>query len=198
MCSWHGKNHYPVSNQLSKQNNWNKDLFKVNSQCIGIIMQTKQHKWCMLMTLNRSLCNRNMQWLVNTSLLKVICRSICLCKLAYPVIYRLTLNKSDLHQTSKILNIILKQLPSISAIRTTIYEMTWSLSSVLTWHRPVQLKLNSDVNWTIKLNKKQIKASVKQNGIRWCQQCKKPCIRQNRAWLAQRLWTENKLCKEHK
>ena len=115
-----------------------------------------------------------MQWLVNTSLLKVICRGVWLCKLTYPVIYRLTMNKSDLRQTSKILNIILKQLPSISAIRTTIYEMTRSQSSVLALDRSVQLKLNSDVNWTIKLSQKQIRASVKQNGIRWCQQCNKP------------------------
>ena len=46
-----------------------------------------------------------MRWLVNTSLLKVICTGICLCKLTYSVIYRLTLNKSDLRQRSKILNV---------------------------------------------------------------------------------------------
>ena len=118
-----------------------------------------------------------MQWLVNTTLLKVICRGVCLCKLTYPVIYRLILNKSDQRQTSKILNIIQKQLSSISAVRTTIYKMTWSLSSVLTFHRSKQLKLNSDVNWTIKLSQKQIRESAKQNGIRWCQQCSKPGAR---------------------
>ena len=91
-----------------------------------------------------------------------------------PVFYRLTLNKSDLRQRIKILNIIEKQLPSISAISTTIYEMTWTLSLVLTLHRSVQLELNSDVSWTIKLSQKQIRASVKQNGIRWCQQSNKP------------------------
>ena len=48
----------------------------------------------------------HMQWLINTSLLKVICRGVWLCKLTYPVIYRLTLNKSDLRQTSNILSII--------------------------------------------------------------------------------------------
>ena len=101
-----------------------------------------------------------MQWLINTRLLKVICRDVWLWKLTCPVIYRLTLNKSDLRQTSK--------------IRTTIYEMIWSLSSVLTLHRSVQLKLNSDVRWTIKLSHKQIRASAQQNGIRWCQQCNKP------------------------
>ena len=115
-----------------------------------------------------------MQWLVNTTLLKVLCRGVWLCKLTYPVIYRFILNKSDQRQTSKILNIIQKQLSSISAIRTTIYKMTWSLSSVLTFHRSKQLKLNSDVNWTIKLSQKQIRESAKQNGIRWCQQCSKP------------------------
>ena len=114
-----------------------------------------------------------MQWLVNTSLLKVICRGIWLCKLTYPVIYRLTLNKSDLHQTNTILNIY-KQWPPISAIRTTIYEMPWSLSSMLTLHRSVQLKLNSDVNWTIKLSQNQVRANTKQNSIRWCQQFSKP------------------------
>ena len=41
---------------------------------------------------------------------------------------------------------------------------------VLTLHRSVQLKLNSDVYWTIRLSQKQIRASAKQNGIRWCQQ----------------------------
>ena len=39
---------------------------------------------------------------------------------------------------------------------------------VLTLHRSVQLKLNSDVNWTIRLSQKQRRASAKQNGIRWC------------------------------
>ena len=48
---------------------------------------------------------KHMQWLVNTSLLKFICRGIWLCKITYPVICRLTLNKSDLHQTNAILNI---------------------------------------------------------------------------------------------
>ena len=52
--------------------------------------------------------------------------------------------------------------------------MTCSLSSVLTFHRSVQLKLNTDVNWTIKLSQKQIRANTKQNGIRWCQQCNIP------------------------
>ena len=52
--------------------------------------------------------------------------------------------------------------------------MTWSLSSVLTLDRSVQLKLNSDVNWTIKLSQKQIRVSAKQNTIRWCWQCNKP------------------------
>ena len=52
--------------------------------------------------------------------------------------------------------------------------MTWSMSSMPTFHRSEQLKLNSDVNWTIKLSQKLIRASAKQNGIRWCQQCNKP------------------------
>ena len=44
---------------------------------------------------------------------------------------------------------------------------------MLTLHRSVQLKLDFDVNWTTKLSKKQISASAKQNGIRWCQKCNK-------------------------
>ena len=128
-------------------------------------------------------------------MLKVICRGIWLCKLTYRVIYRLMLNKSELRQTSTIPNIY-KQWPWISAIRTTIYKMTCSLSSMLTLYRSVQLKLNAFVNWTMKRSKKQIKACGKQNGIRWCQQCNKPgAISRNRAWLAQRLWTETNMWK---
>ena len=89
-----------------------------------------------------------------TSLLKVKCRGIWLCKLTYLVINMLTLNKSDLHQTNTMMNIY-KQWPAISPIRTTIYEMPWSLSSVLTLHRSMQLKLNADVNWTVKRTQKQ-------------------------------------------
>ena len=51
--------------------------------------------------------------------------------------------------------------------------MKLSPSSVLTLHRLVQLKLNPDVNWTIKLSQKQIRASAKKNGIRWRQQWNK-------------------------
>ena len=40
------------------------------------------------------------------------------------------------------------------------------------------------------------KACAKQNGIRWCQQCNKAdAIGRNRAWLAQRLWTETNYVK---
>ena len=128
--------------------------------------KTKQHQWCILMILDISSCSRNIQCVINTSLLKVICRDVCLCKLTYPVIYRLTLSNSDLPQRSKILNIIQKQLHSISTIRITIYEMTLSLPAVLTCNRSVQLKQNSNVNWTVKLSQKQIRASAKQNSIR--------------------------------
>ena len=123
----------------------------------------------MLMTLDR-----HMQWLVNTSLPEVTCRCVWLSKVTYPVTYRLTLNKSDLLQTSNILTIIYKQLPSISAIRATIYEITWSLPLVPTLHKLVQLKWNSDVNRTIELSQKQIRGNAKQNSIRWCQQSNKP------------------------
>ena len=161
MCCWHKTNHYLVSKQHSKQNNCNNDLLQV----IGI-MQTKRHRWCMLMTLDRSLCSRN------------------LC--------------NDLLQRRKILNIIWKQLPSISAIRATIYKLTWSLSSVITLHRSVQLKPNSDVNGTIKLSQKQIptRCEVKRHKVvPTMEQTRRN--RQNRARFAQRLWTENKLCKEY-
>ena len=115
-----------------------------------------------------------MQWLVNTSLLKFICRDVWLCNLTYPVIYRLILTKSDLCETSNILSITYKQLHLISALKTTINEMIWSPSSALALHRSVQLKLNSDVKWAIKLIQKQIRTNAKQNGIRWYQQCDKP------------------------
>ena len=102
MWCWCGKNHYLVSKKCSKQNNWNNDLLKVKSHCKGI-MQTKWHWCCMLMTLDRSICSRNIQWLVKTSLLKkILCRGIWLCQLTYPAIYRQTMNKSDLWQTSTI------------------------------------------------------------------------------------------------
>ena len=71
---------------------------------------------------------------------------------------------------------------------TALYEMPWSLSSMLTLlTKSVRLKLNADVNWTIKLNQKQTKASAKQSSIRWCWQCNKPsAIKHNKARLAQR------------
>ena len=96
------------------------------------------------------------------------------------------MNKSDLRQTNNILSIIYsKQLPLVSAIWTTIYEMTWSPSSVITLNRSAELKLKFDVNWTIKLSQKQIRASAKQNCIRWCQQCSKLSAieRIERDWL---------------
>ena len=50
----------------------------------------------------------------------------------------------------------------------------------------MQLKLNADVNWTIKLSKNQIKEGGKQNSIRRCQQCNKPgTIGEKKAWFAQ-------------
>ena len=131
-----------------------------------------------------------MQWLVNTSLLKVICRGVWLCKLTYPVIYRLTMINSDLRKTSNMLSIIQKQLSSILAITTAIYEMTWSPSSVLILHRSVQLKLNSDVklNYQVepKTNKDKFEAK-RHNMMPTMQQTRHD--RQNRVCLAQRLWT---------
>ena len=103
-----------------------------------------------------------MEWPLNTILLKVICRGVWLCKLIYPVIYTLTLNKPDLRHTSTTLNIIEMQLPSISAISTTIYKMTWSLFC------------SANFAHELNLNQKQIRASTEQNSIKWCQQCNKP------------------------
>ena len=130
---------------------------------------------------------KHMQWLINASLFKVICRGIWLCKLTYPVIYRLTLNKSDLHQTNTILN---------------IYEMIFSLSNKdnYLWNFMIMISANfAQVNATqtecwCKMNCEtdpKTKAGAKENGIRWCQQCiNSGAIGRNRAWLAQRLWTE--------
>ena len=117
MCYWHEKNQYLVSKQGRKQ-------------ITGIMNCSKS-------TANASRsCKRNdtdgVSWwhwtdyyivetyamISNTSLLKVKCRSIWLCKLIYPVICRLTLNKSDMHQTNTVLNIY-KQWPLISGIRAT-------------------------------------------------------------------------------
>ena len=133
-----------------------------------------------------------MQWLVNTSLVKVICRGIWLWKPTCPVIYRLTLNKSDLRHTSKMLNIIWKHLSSISAIRTTICVMTWPLSSALTLHRSVKRrKLNNHTE--PKANKGKYEAK-RYKVIATMQQTRHN--RENRVWLTRRLWTENKLCKK--
>ena len=109
-----------------------------------------------------------MQWLVNTSLLKVIRRDVWLCKLTYPVIYRLTLNKLDLRQT----NIVL-----------FIKAITFNLSNQgnYLWNDiiPVLSANFAQVSAT------QIRASSKQNCIRWCQQCNKPSPigRIERDWL---------------
>ena len=126
-----------------------------------------------------------MQCLINTSLLKVICRGIWLCKLTHPVIYRLTLNKSGPHQTNTILN---------------IYTMTFNLRNNYNylWDAMITvLKANfSKVNATqtecwCKMNsetQRKTKAYAKRNGKRLCQQCNKPdAIGRNRAWLTQRL-----------
>ena len=52
----------------------------------------------------------------------------------------------------------------------------------------------TQTEWWCKMNCEthpKTKVCAKQNGIRWCQQCNKPgAIGRNRAWLAQRLWTE--------
>ena len=134
-----------------------------------------------------------MQCLINTSLLKVICRGIWLCKLTYPVIYRLTLNKSGLHQTNTILN---------------IYTMTFNLRNNYNylWDAMITvLKANfSKVSATqtecwCKMNcetQPKTKAYAKRNDKRLCQQCNKPgAIGRNRAWLAQRLQTETNYVK---
>ena len=134
-----------------------------------------------------------MQWLINTSLFKVICRGIWLCKLTCPVIYRLTWNKSDLNQTNKILN---------------IYAMTFSLSNKdnYLWNAMItvlsanfaQVSATQTECWC-KMNCEthpKTKACAKQNGIRWCQQCNKPgAIGTNRSWLTQRLWPETNYVK---
>ena len=139
-----------------------------------------------------------MQWLVNTSLLKVICRGDWLYKLTYPVIYRLTLSKSDLCQTS---NNIKHYIETITFNHSNKDNHPWNdmiTALMLTLHSSAQLKLNSDVNWTIKLSQKQKKGKceAKRHKVMPTMHQTKS-NRQNRALLAQRLWTENKLFKEH-
>ena len=109
-------------------------------------------------------------------MLKVICQGLWLCKLIYPVIYKLTSKNWDLDQTNTIM-IIYKS-----------NEMAWLLPSVLTLSRSVQLKLNADANW---MQSKTEKACAKQNGIKWYTQCDKlSAIGRNGASLAQRFWTK--------
>ena len=55
---------------------------------------------------------------------------------------------------------IKKQWPSIYRIKTTSYEVAWLMSSVLTLHRSVQLKLDAVVNWTMKHSQQQIKTCL--------------------------------------
>ena len=100
----HGANQYLVRKQHRKRNNWNDNLFKVKSQCIRI-MKTKWHRWCIYwwQWTDHYVVNQ-MQWLVKGRLLKVICRVVWLCKLTDLKIYRLTLNKSGLRQTSTVLS----------------------------------------------------------------------------------------------
>ena len=94
-----------------------------------------------------------MQWLINTSFLKIIRRGIWLCKLTYPVIYSVTLNKSDLNQANGIVD---------------IYAMTFNLRNkdnylwnaiinVLSanFSQVVRLKLNADIKWTVKHTQKE-------------------------------------------
>ena len=120
---------------------------------------------------------KHMQWLINTSLFKVICRGIWLCKLTCPVIYRLTWNKSDLNQTNKILN---------------IYAMTFSLSNKdnYLWNAMItvlsanfaQVSATQTECWC-KMNGEthpKTKVCAKWNGIRWCQQCNKPGANEQR------------------
>ena len=130
-----------------------------------------------------------MQWLVNTSLLKVICRGVWLCTLTYPVIYRLTLNKSDLQQRSKIIFSL-----SSKGSHLSNDNMITVLSA--NFAQSVQLKLNSELNYQVEPKTNKGKSKAKRHKVM-------PTIQQtrynrrNKVWLAQRLWTESKLCKEH-
>ena len=109
-----------------------------------------------------------MQWLVNTSLLKVIRRDVWLCKLTYPIIYRLTLNKLDLRQTNNVL---------------FIKAITFNLSNQGNhlWNDIITVL---SANFA-QVSATQIRASSKENGIRWCQQFNKPgpIGRIERDWL---------------
>ena len=145
-----------------------------------------------------------MQWLVNTSLLKVICRGVWLCKLTYPVIYRLTLNKSDLRQASYI-QIIYKLYTSyIEAITFNLSnkdnhlwnDMITVLSANFAQVSATQTEFWCKLNYQIEPKTNKGKCEAKRHKVMpTMQQTRRN--RPNRAWLAQRLWTENKLCKEH-
>ena len=61
-----------------------------------------------------------------------------------------------------------------------------------------KVKMKSDVNWTIKLSQKINKGKCEakqQKVVPTMQQTRRN--KHNSEWLAQRLWTESKLCKEH-
>ena len=130
---------------------------------------------------------------INTSMLKSYMWRHLVMQTNIPVIYRLTLNKSDLHQTNTILN---------------IYAMTFNLSNKdnYLWNAMItvlsanfaQVSATQTECWC-KMNCEthpQTKTYAKQNGLRCYQQCNKPgAIGRNRAWLAQRLRTETNYVK---
>ena len=105
-----------------------------------------------------------MQWLVNNSLFKGVCRSIWLCKLTFPVIYRPTSNKSEWHQTSIILIIFQAMTYNLSSKDHHLQnDMTPFFSANL-----VQVSESQTKCWckkTMKLSQKQAKSCGKQNCI---------------------------------
>ena len=136
-----------------------------------------------------------MQWLVNTSLLKVICRCLWLC---IPSNLQANIKQVRPAGDKKYTKYYIEAITFNPAIRTNIYEMTWSPSSVLT------LDIQRNSNWILKtefkLSQKQLRNKIKCEAKRHkvmptMQQTRRSW--KNRAWLAQRVWTEDKLCKEH-
>ena len=126
-------------------------------------------------------------------MLRVKCRNIWLCKLTYPVIYRLTLSKSDLYQTNTILNIY-----AMTFNFSNKDNYLWNVMIVVLSANFTQVSATQTECWC-KMNCEthpKTKACAKQNGIRWCQQCNKPgAIGTNRSWLTQRLWPETNYVK---
>ena len=126
MCYWCGRNLYPARKQCRKQNNWNNDLFKVSSQCIGTCKQNDTNGVCWWHWADHYV-GETYAMFSKYYLAQIYMRCKLTwwsCKLTYPVIYRLTLSKSDLHQRSTILHIYKPWTSILTIRRTTIAQVS--------------------------------------------------------------------------